>query len=286
MFSPEEFPIRKAFAQKGEFVGSAMRAVKYFDNETSHFAAAEHKKNSDYMSVMNRLAKLPDFLDLLSTSRAPEYQPITQEPCFLPVKTCRVFMPFPFTNDMVLEFNSMVRILEEDEAPLDEHRFLDTLEPASIETTVGLILVCLDQDISRQAGTDNTPLERSLTAIALLKVLTEGITRPDDDILWEPQPAFTRIRSELVAEFSHLGEDGVSHARRSQDEALADLQGHLIDSSQQPVVDMLKSLPYNLQLFPNQMEREITTHYRPRNGAHIVNQLRCSFVTSTSSYVS
>ena len=87
-----------------------------------------------------------------------------------------------------------------------------TLVPENYETEVALILLHLqsasqNHDADRPDGT--TAFHQFLWLLSVMRTVNEGLARVDEDMTWEPEPAFERIYDKLTTQFCEQTTDEV-----------------------------------------------------------------------------
>jgi hypothetical protein len=175
---------------------TAPRALKYFDLFTAPYLRDGHDLHEEYTQLMQRLAQIEGFNDLLSLSRR---LPIHVSSAALqnlhaaseaPFYTCRVLLPWPYDPDIRLQFKSMVRFIYSEAMVIrpDIRSYQDTLVPENDETDVALMLLPLLA--GRPPAVSSAPLaQQYLWLLALLKVVEEGRSTHENDATWNPQDA-------------------------------------------------------------------------------------------------
>ncbi len=100
-----------------------------------------------------------------------------------------------------------------------------TLVPENYETEVALILLHL-QSVTQHYYEDNpgwTSFMQFLWLLIVMRTVTEGLARVDEDTTWEPEPGFDQIRDKLAIEYDdHAGDktDSIIDEFREINEAL------------------------------------------------------------------
>lgn len=188
---------------------SAPRAIRYFDKFTAGFQREDHELHAKYEQVMRRLLQLDDFRNLLDVSRRLTIYlnlPTSHGETFY---TCRVFLPYPFSPTVALQFRSMVQFIHPGlPVQADSRHYQLTLMPENNKTEAALILLHLAPTALELNSSDNAPLKQFLWGLAVTKTVEEGLTRQDgENAQWEPEAAFRRVRRELDMKFSPLTED-------------------------------------------------------------------------------
>ena len=127
------------------------------------------------------------------------------------------------------------------------------LVPENYETEVALILLHL-QSASQKYYADRPDLMTSfsqyLWLLIAIRTVNEGLARVDEDMTWEPEPAFDRIRDKLAIKYSEQATDEVS-------EIVAEFRDIVESLDRKEIVDKEKVLAmlYNLTSKMNVMDQ-------------------------------
>lgn len=189
---------------------SAPRAIKYFTVFTSTFLEEEHELHAEYEQTKKRLLQLPDFKYMLGVSRKLPIRLYIPDNTEVPFYTCRVILPWPLSTQISLQFRSMVKIMHRNRmVHTDIRDYQVTLVPENYETEVALILLHL-QSVTQHYHEDNagwTSFLQFLWLLIVIMTVKEGLARVDEDMTWEPEPAFERIRDMLTFEYEDRAGD-------------------------------------------------------------------------------
>ncbi|HVB61234.1 MAG TPA: hypothetical protein VNE61_08600 [Ktedonobacteraceae bacterium] len=197
-FSPE---LRAAMGPAHET--SAPRAIKYFDTFTEDFQREDHDLHEAYWQTMQRVLQIPGFREVRALyQRIPLKLHMPEQPGD-PFYTCRVLMPWPFAQEIILQFRNIVCYLYNDAfAQEDLRHYQVMLVPENYETDVVLILLHLMPNDQLAPNAEDDALKPFLWGLAMVTTIQEGLTGNNEGgVLWEPESAFARLSSALAAEY-------------------------------------------------------------------------------------
>jgi len=198
---------------------SAPRAIRYFDTFTASFLREDHELHAEYEQVMQRLLQVQGFRQVLEISRKLPIHLNLPQNSETPFYTCRVLLPWSLSQEVTLQFRSMVRVINNGLlAHSDRWHFEIILVPENSETEVALILLHLGSTIQAPDGSGDTPLGQFQLGLAIMKTVKEGLKMKEgENTEWEPEAAFASIRNRVDATFSKSTED-------ARDEAISELR--------------------------------------------------------------
>ncbi len=216
---------------------SAPRAVKYFDTFTAGFLREDHELHADYLQLMQQLLQIPGFREVLEIARRLPIRLNLPDRPEIPFYTCRVFLPWPLSREIILHFRSLARYI-------DTGLFVQS-DRRHYEIMVGPFL----------------------WSLAVMETVKEGLKMKEgENTQWEPEVAFVHISEEVYARFDKRGEDTrdrVIDELRVNIEAL-DRKGRIDKGT---LLTMLKSLtitnPY-LDEITHFFARELEIHKKSK----------------------
>ncbi len=247
---------------------SAPRAVKYFDTFTAGFLREDHELHGDYLQLMQQLLQIPGFREVLEIARRLPIRLNLPDRPEIPFYTCRVFLPWPFSQEIILHFRSLARYIDTGLLVQSDRRHYEIiLVPENSETEVALILLHLGSTAPSPDEGESTPVEPLLWSLAVMETMKEGLKMKEgENTQWEPEVAFVHISEEVYAKFNKPGED-------MQDRAIDELRVNIEAFDRKGKIDkgtlltMLKSLtmtsPY-LDEITNFFARELEIHKKSK----------------------
>jgi hypothetical protein len=188
---------------------SAPRAVKYFDTFTAGFLREDHELHGDYLQLMQQLLQISGFREVLEIARKLPIRLNLPDRPEIPFYTCRVFLPWPFSQEIILHFRSLARYIDTGLLVQSDRRHYEIiLVPENSETEVALILLHLGSTAPRPSESESTSVEPFLWSLAVMETVKAGLKMKEgENTQWEPEVAFVHISEEVYARFDKRGED-------------------------------------------------------------------------------
>jgi transcriptional regulator with XRE-family HTH domain len=205
-------PIRQAMDASGQWLPRAIRTVAGFRSMLADYLREAPQRRHEYDALIDRLSsRLLDFAHVYES--AGRVAPMLPERTTAPqhISTNHFYLPLRPSGGIDLVFDSTLVLPRAD---YSEQTL--TLVPANDEARIALILLCLAHT-PLLAEHGNAPLRQALWWLSAIKTVEEGLTHAGPDRWWEPQEAFSRIRSERERVAPEVG-------RLTAEMSLAELQ--------------------------------------------------------------
>lgn len=184
-------PVQQAMDASGQWLPRAIRTMAGFRAMLADYLQEAPQRRHEYDALIDRLSsRLPDFAHVYAG--AAQVVPVLPERSARPQHTAayRFHLPLRPSGAIDLVFDAMLTLTHGD---YSEQTL--TLAPANEETRIALILLCLAH-APLLAERSNDPLRQALWWLSAIKTVEERLTLTGLDRRWEPQEAFSRIRSE------------------------------------------------------------------------------------------
>lgn len=215
--------IRQSMDASGQWLPRAIRTVAGFRAMLAAYLREAPQRRHEYDALVDRLSsRLPDFAHVYES--AGHVAPVLPERTTAPqhISTNHFYLPLRPSGGIDLVFDSTLVLPRAD---YSEQTL--TLVPANDETRIALILLCLAH-APLLAERSSDPLRQALWWLSAVKTVDERLTHTTPDRWWEPQEAFSRIRSEwerAVTDAGHLTAEKVLAELQETIARLADSRG-------------------------------------------------------------
>lgn len=193
-------PVRRVMEANGQWLPRAIRTMAGFRAMLANYLQEAPQRRHEYDALIDRLSsRLPDFAHVYAG--ADQVVPMLPERSTRPQHTAAYHFHLPLrpSGSIDLAFDAMLTLTHGD---YSEQTL--TLAPANEETRIALILLCLAH-APLLAERSNDPLRQALWWLSAIKTVEERLTLTGLDRRWEPQEAFSRIRSERERAASDMG---------------------------------------------------------------------------------
>lgn len=205
-------PFRRAMDASDQWLPRAIRTLAGFRAMLADYLREAPQRRHEYDALIDRLSShLPDFAHIYAS--AEQVAPVLPERTLAPqhIAVNRISLPLRPSERVDLVFDSMLTLPRSD---YSEQTL--TLAPENEETKIALILLSLGHT-PLLAERSSEPLRQALWWLSAIKTVEEYLTTTAPNRWWEPQEAFSRIRSELERATPDA-------SRLTTETALADLQ--------------------------------------------------------------
>lgn len=230
---------------------TALNAMQAFFILTAPYQKEQHPIHVRYEQVREYLSSSPKFENFFDIfwnrftpsdfSRIPQDGEVQCEPLL----TCR------FCPDFRLSFLS-ISYFPTNQRP----DYIIMLEPTNTETKIALILLHLDEAASAPEYIGMTEPDQLRWFLAVLKTVSEGITKGLTDTQWEPESAFQRIQTEFTVQFGSSTQQIEEKLRRQVQIAFLELYLQEGVASREAILDIFISFTKEANYIHNLLMRK------------------------------